>query len=321
MQRRQEAAVAATIQEHDDARLRALAIAAIAVTVLMWGLSSVAIKAVAPSGLVTALYRCWFAIPVLWLTVLAPRVRRRLDAAWLRAALIGGGLFSIHQLLYFTSLKRTTVTNVAMIGALQPALVLVVAGRLFGEHPSLGAVLWSLLALVGTTVVVLGAIGAPSWSGGGDALAVLNLFAFTAYFLASKRIRARVGAWEYVVGMTTVSGAVLLVAALVTGQNLSAPVGWEWGVLVALAVFPGTLGHVLTNWAHLHVSAFGSSMLLLAVPVVASLGAVGFLGEPLGRLQLAGSALVLFAIANVVRSLSRPAREALSDSVATGECP
>jgi drug/metabolite transporter (DMT)-like permease len=304
-----------------DAHRPTLAVVGLAIAVVLWGLNTVAIKLIAPAGLVVAVYRLWFAIPLLWGTALAPSVRRRLDGAWLRASIVGGMLFSVHQVLFFTSLKLTTVANVAIIGALQPSLVLLVAGPMFGERVTPRALAWSLVAFVGTALVIVGAIGAPSWSPLGDALAGLNLFAFTAYFLASKRFRARVPAWEYVVGMTTVAGVVILGVALATGQDLGSPRGWEWVVLLGIAIFPGTLGHVLLNWAHAWVSAFVSSMLLLAIPLVAAAGAVAFLDERLGVLQIAGAVVVVIAIANVVLSTSRPTAAALAESVAATDAP
>ena len=180
----------------------------------------------------------------------------RLDRDWLVASIVGGTLFATHQTLYFTALKLTTITNVSIIGALQPLFVLAVAGTMFDEHATGAAIAWSGLALAGTVLVVLGSAGTTAWSPAGDALAALNLFAFTAYFLASKRFRARVAPWPYVVGMTTVAGVVMLAVALATGQDLGSPHGSDWLVIAIIAVFPGTLGHVLTNWAHAHASAF-----------------------------------------------------------------
>jgi drug/metabolite transporter (DMT)-like permease len=300
---------------------QSLGVAALALTVIMWGMSGVAIKAVSSTGLVTALYRLWFAIPALWLVMLWPRLGPRLDRRWLQASLVGGVLFGVHQILYFTSLKLTSVVNVSLIGALQPALVLLLAGRLFGERVTARAVAWSIVALAGTMVVVLGSAHAPSWSLRGDVLAWINLFAFTAYFLASKRFRRDVGAWEYVIGMTTVAGFVMLTANLVTGQDLSTPHGRDWLLLVAIAIFPGTLGHVLSNWAHAHVTAFVSSMILLAVPVVATAGAYVFLDERFTLVQAVGGAVVLFAIAMLVSSTSGATATALAESAAETDAP
>jgi len=286
----------------------------------MWGFSGIGIKLVSTTGLVTACYRLWFAILPLWLTMLKPSLRRRLDADWLRASVGGGILFSLHQILFFSSLKLTSVANVTIIGALQPVLVLLVAGPLFGERTTPRAALWALVALSGTALVVFGASHTRDWSLRGDLLAGLNLFAFTAYFLASKRFRQRVGAWEYVVGMTTVAGIVLVAVTVATRQPHGSPAPWEWLVLLGLAIFPGTLGHVLSNWAHAHVPVFVASMILLAVPVVASVGAVLVLGEELGPMQIAGGMVVLIAIAIIVRGV-RSAADVMVESVAGGEAP
>ena len=294
---------------------------AIVATIFMWGFSSVAIKGVGTSGLVTAFYRLWFAIPLIWTSALLPSVRRGLDRRWLRGSIVGGSLFAVHQILYFNGLKLTTVTNINIIGALQPVLVLWVAGPLFGERAGRGSASWSAAALAGTALVVAGARAAPTWSALGDAIAVLNLFAFTTYFLASKRVRATIGAWAYVVGMTTVSGVLMLIVCLLTGQDLASPHGSDWLILLGIAVFPGTLGHVLMNWAHAHVSAFSISMLLLGVPVVAAAAAALVLGEQITALQIVGGVVVLTAIANVVLRMDRRAAEELAESAAETDAP
>ena len=298
-----------------------LALLAIFVSILMWGFSSVAIKAAGTSGLVTAFYRLWFAIPLLWITALVPAVRAGLDRDWLHGSLVGGTLFAVHQILFFNGLKLTTVTNINVIGALQPVLVLWAARSMFGEPATATAAAWSAAALVGTAFVVAGAMSAPTWSAAGDALAVLNLFAFSAYFLASKRIRERTGAWTYVLGMTTVSGIVMLAACLATRQDLGSPHGADWLLLLAIAVFPGTLGHVLMNWAHAHVSAFAISMLLLGVPIVAASAAAVILGERVTALQAFGGLLVLLAIANVVIKMDPRTAETLAESAAEADAP
>jgi len=274
---------------------------AIVACVVLWGYSAVAIKTVGASGLVTAFYRLWLAIPALWLLLpVLPATRRPLTGAWARGSLAGGLLFGLHQLFFFTALHETSVATVALTGALQPVLVLLVAPFVFGERARARAIAWSLVALAGTATSVVAAAGSPVWSLRGDLLAVANLFAFTGYFLASRWILFRVEPFEYVVGMTTVSGVIIALACVVTGQNLGAPAGTDWLILVSLAVGPGTLGHVLMNWAHRHVTAFAISILLLAVPVLAAVGAWWWLGEPLGAMQVGGGVVVLLAIGAIV---------------------
>ena len=311
------AGVERTATSAEPERARAWANAAVVATVAMWGYSAVAIKCVDASGLVIAFYRLWFAIPLLWMLAAAiPSMRRRLGWDWLVGCFVGGTLFGVHQVLFFTAMKLTSVANVTIIGALQPVLVLFVAGPLFGEHVRGRSLGWAGLALLGTALVVLGSAGMPSASPRGDVLAFLNLFAFTAYFLASKRIRERVGAWEYVIGMSTVSTLVVTAAVEVAGSDLTSPGPADLVILLTLAIFPGTLGHVLTNWAHAHASAFSISMILLAVPVVSSAGAVVVLGESLAGLQVLGGVIVLASIAAVVSTVAETSGERTADELA-----
>jgi drug/metabolite transporter (DMT)-like permease len=113
----------------------------------------------------------------------------------------------------------------------------------------------------------------------------------------------------------------MLVVVFASGQDFGRPAAWEWAVFAFIAIFPGTLGHVLSNWAHPHVSAFVASIILLAVPVVASAGAYLLLGESLNGLQLTGGAIVLAAIATIVVSSRRSTPDDLAQSAAATDAP
>lgn len=303
-------------------REQRLAVLAVVSAVLMWGYSPVAIKSISTSGLVTAFYRLWFAIPFLWLGVLAtPRMRRGLSRDWLLGSVLGGTAFGLHQLCFFYALNLTTIANVTIIGSLQPVLILLVAAPLFGESTTLRSLLMSLVALAGTGLVVFGSVDEAQAGGLGDVLAVGNLLAFTAYFLISKRVRQAVGTTEYVVGMTTTSGLVIAFANLASGQDLASPSSLDLVVIASLAVFPGTLGHVLTNWAHAHTTALRISMIMLAAPVVATASAAVFLDEPVTLLQALGFLVVLSSIAVVVAGTGGDTPEELAESAARTDAP
>lgn len=305
-----------------EPRKVALAYAAVATTIAMWGYSAVVIKAVPADGLVVAFYRLWFAVPLLWASaLLIPSMRRRLGREWALGCLAGGACFGLHQILFFNAMKMTSVANVTIIGALQPVLVLLVAGPMFGETLHRAAVAWAGVALAGTILVVLGSVGMPAVSSAGDLLAVANLFAFTAYFLISRRVRSRVGPWEYVVGMTSVSAVIVTGAVAIAQPDLGAPRGVDYLLMLSLAVFPGTLGHVLTNWSHAHVQAFSISMMFLATPVVASVTAYLFLGETVSPMQIGGGGIVLFAIAATLAQAEDEVGEELAESAAETDAP
>lgn len=279
-----------------------LAHVAVAIAVLTWGCSNVIIKMTDVTGMIASFYRLVLALPLLWLVAFGSRsMRTRLDASWAWHCVIGGILFTAHQLLFFNGLKLTSVANVSILGALQPVLVLLVAGPWFGETVGRREIYLSGLAIAGTVVTVTGSYGAPSWSGFGDALAVANLFAFTAYFLWSKRVRASVGAAEYIAGMTMVAAVLMTLVCLATEQDFASPSSTDWWLLLFLALVPGTVGHFLSNWAHAHTTAFAMSILFLAVPILAAAGALVVLDEPLSLQQVVGGGVTLAAIGAMLR--------------------
>lgn len=302
---------------------RGVAPAAVTLSVLLWSCSNVAIKAVPTSGLVTVFWRLWFAVPLLVGICLAvPSIRRRLNRRWFTASIAGGLLFSVHLIAFYSALKLTSIANATVIGALQPILVLLVAGPLFGERTRRVDVLWSIVAIAGVAIVVFGSAEQSASSLLGDLLAVIEVIAFTAYFLVSKRQRDDVGTVEYLTGMTVVPAVVVSGVVLLAGESVTADITPKvWLVLAAIAMIPSTLGHFFVNWAHPYITAFVSSMLLLAVPVGSVAIAWVVIGETLTPWQLAGTAVVLGAIGVVVARQNLAARGELSETAAETFAP
>jgi drug/metabolite transporter (DMT)-like permease len=265
----------------------------------MWGAASVLAKSAdRVDGLTLAFHRLWVgALGMLVIyTVRGGRLRWRL----LWAALPAGIAFAGDIGLFFTAVKHTTVANATMISALQPALVLFVAGPLFGERVHASDVWWTVVALAGVAVVVFGSSTTPSWSAFGDIMAVLCLFAWTAYFIFGKQARAKLDAVEFVTAMSLVASVVIAVVAVGSRHDLTVPDGGTWAVILALGLGTGGLGHFLINWAHGHAPLVLTSMLTLLIPVVAMAGAAVFLGEEIVAAQIAGALVVLGALGVLV---------------------
>jgi drug/metabolite transporter (DMT)-like permease len=265
----------------------------------MWGAASVMAKSTNVDGLTLAFHR-------LWVGAAAMVVIYALRGGWVRprllwAALPGGVAFAADITLFFIAVQNTTVANATMITALQPALVLFVAGPLFGERVTARDVGWTLVALAGVVVVVFGSATTPSWSVTGDLLAVGALLAWTAYFVAGKQARAHLDAVEFVTAMSVVAFAVVAVVAVGSGHDLSVPDDGTWAIILALGLGTGGIGHFLINWAHGHAPLVLTSLLTLLIPVVAMAGAAIFLGEEVVAAQVVGAAVVLGALATVVR--------------------
>ena len=274
------------------------------VAVSVWGGVAVVAKIVdGIDGTVLGFHRLWIGTLV---TVAVFTARGgRLSRSLLRDCAAGGVAFGLDIVLFFSALKHTTVANATVIGALQPALLLLMVGRLFGERVTVTIVAWTGVAIAGVAVVMYGSSGTPAWSPLGDLLALGALFAWTGYFVASKQARQRRGALEYLTGLLIVATVVAAPVAIVLGGRFLPPNAADWGWIAALAIGSGGVGHLLINWAHDHVDLSVMSVMTLAVPVVAVVSAALFLDEPIVGTQVLGMAVVVLALGVVVVRTSR----------------
>ncbi|HZN13491.1 MAG TPA: DMT family transporter [Acidimicrobiales bacterium] len=271
--------------------------------VAAWGFGPIFVKLIEMPGLTLALYRLWLGFAVM-VIVMACAGRRM---TWLDLKTSGacGALFGVNVSFFFTALKHTSVADASLITALAPVLILVVAGPLLGERLRARDIGLTAVVIAGVALVVLGSSGQPEWSLLGDGLAVGALVSWAAYFVATKRARATMATLEYQTGVLFGAALVATPVALLSGSPLVAPHGDDWIWLLAFVLLPGAIGHLLMSWSHRFVDVSVSSLIVVAQPVVSALAATVVLHERLGALQLAGGAVVLAAIASVVRDHRR----------------
>ena len=87
---------------------------------------------------------------------------------------------------------------------------------------------------------------------------------------------------------------------MIFGQSLAWPSWTNWGWLIGLAFGAGLLGHEMMNWSLRRIPIWLGSTFTLVVPVISSLAAWVWLGEPLNLLQGVAMAVVLGALALIV---------------------
>ncbi len=286
--------------------------AAAMVAVIVWGFGGVLVKLIAMEGLALAFLRLWLGFLVMLPVIVL--ARRRLSWEVLRRSAPGGLLLGLDVTLFFSALKLTSVANATLIGALQPALVLVVAGPWFGERVGVREVGWTLAAVAGAVVVIAGASGTPAWSPLGDLLAVGALLTFTGYFLVTKRARQTVDTLGYMTGVMLAGALVATPLALASGQDLRPPRAVDWLWLALFVLVPGAGGHILMSWAQRYVDVSVTSLLTVGMPVVAAVAALALLGEPLTVPQVLGGLVVLVAITAILRRPARPGRGLLGSA-------
>jgi len=223
----------------------------------------------------------------------------RLTVDALRTSFWGGLLFGVNLVLFVTFMRRTSATHAVVMGSLQPIVLLGVAGPLFGERPRRSLYLWSLLAIGGVVLSLQGGDPSGVATVEGDVLALFGMLLWCSYYIVSKRARMTLDSTVYQLCLTLVATIVILPAALISGHGVAPPSGAEWWPVLLMAAIPGT-GHLLTNYAHAHVTLTVMGLINLLFTVITPLYAWWLVDEALGGVQALGIVVVVATLAVVV---------------------
>jgi drug/metabolite transporter (DMT)-like permease len=300
--------LAAPATRTGEPRRQAIGLGASALASVGWGFGAIFARLTFAPGLVLTFYRLWLGAALLVVLVYASG--RRLSWAKLRAAFLGGVFLAGDMAMFFSAVKLTSVVDATVIGAVQPALVLVAARYLFAERMGRWDVVWIFVAIAGVSAAVIGPGVAGRHEMLGDLLAVGSLLSWSCYWLVSKHARGTQHALEYTTGVTLVAALALTPVVLVSGQSLGRVEAGDWLWIALLAVVPGG-AHLAMNWAHRYVDASISSVIGSSNPIVAAAAAVVILGQPLTGLQVACGLVALGAITVVATRHRQPAESLL----------
>jgi drug/metabolite transporter (DMT)-like permease len=239
--------------------------------------------------------------------VLTPLPRRTF---W---GLVGLGVLgnTFYQTVFMTGLSLTTATNSAMIVAVLPVMVALLAWLLGVERASPAMWLGVLLGTGGVALVVTArGVHFDAASFRGDLLVLFAILCWAFYTVGVRRIGAGVDALQITV-ITTVAGTpglLLLGAPRLLRQDWRAVSPGTWGAVAYAALLALVLCYVLYNRAVQGIGTARTAIYNCLVPLVAMVIAWFTLGETPTGIQFLGVALV---IGGVLVSISpkRAARE------------
>jgi DME family drug/metabolite transporter len=255
------------------------------------------------SGLGPIAVSWWrFAIGVTILSaVLAVRRRRiafpRKD--WGTLVAIGIGL-AVYQTAFYGAVAYVglAVATVVTLGA-GPVLIAFGGWATTGERLGRAGTASVALALTGLVLLTGGSGGAGTRPALGIALSLLSATGYAAVTLVT-RARGTAGqAYGTTLAGFVVGGVCVLPLALVEGLGAAytpSTVGW----LLFLGAVPSALGYALFFAGLAHVRAATASVVTLLEPVVAAGMAVAVLGERLSAAAVAGTVVLLGAVAVLV---------------------
>jgi len=238
------------------------------------------------------------------------RVTRR-QALLLAAA---GAALAIHFATWIASLQFASVAVSTLLVATTPvftALYDVLAKRFvptIATTAAFGAGAIGLLMVVGFDTA---AAPVPHLAWLGALLALAGAVAIGAYFVLVREVRASLGTRAIVTHTYGWAAAVLVAAALLARQP-PPPLDDRaaWGGILAMALISQLLGHTAFNASLRWFSPSAVSFSTLLEPVSAAILAWLFLGEPVAAPAIAGGAVLLGAIAVVLRQEGMQADDA-----------
>lgn len=283
--------------------------------VVLFSTGPVMIAGATVSGPVFSFWRLWIGVVVLGITTV---VYCRRQARWptlvgWRWAAVCGLAFGFHQLTFMTALRMTSVVDVTLMNTIAPIIVGVLAVPMFGERPGAGFRLWSVVAIVGTAVVVLAGSSGPDGDPLGMTLAALNVVGYSFYFLWSKQARDHIDTVPFLFGAAVFAAVSVSGYVLVAGDDVGAINAHDLLLCAAVALLPGFFGHFAVTWSLRWVPANLPPVIMLGIPVLSGAMAWAILGEQVYAAQVVGGVLTVAGVAGALRtSSSLTAREALA---------
>ena len=282
----------------------ALPYVALGLVVFAWGSGPVVTKLITVPAVLGVLLRYAVTVPVLFAMV--GLQKGRVSGETLRRAALPGLSFGINLIFVFRAVQEATVAVLAVATTLQPALILLVAGPMFGERPTRQHVMWTVVGIAGASGVVLGAGSELRASGLGVMFALLAVVTFTAYFVLTRLARSTTAVdpveWMAAINLWALIAVIPPTALLADLGDLDQMSGDDWFWLAVLAYGTGVFGHVVMSWVHGYVEASRSSLTLLTMNLWAVLLAWPVHDEPVTLLQGLAGLVVLGAVAAVLRT-------------------
>lgn len=200
-----------------------------------------------------------------------------------------------YTLLLYTALEHTSALNASLIGAANPALILVLAVVLVGDRPRPLSWFGVGLGLVGVLLVLTG--GDPGRLLGlsvnfGELLMLVAITAWALYTIIARRLDLPVmTATAIQMAMAVV---LLAPAALASGVRLPATATEGWS-LAFIAVFPSLAAYLLWNLALKTTTAANAGNYLNLIAVFTAVITL-LLGEPVTVPQILGGVLVISGV-------------------------
>lgn len=262
----------------------------------MWGISFVWMKDILDQQDVYSFLVSRFALAVLVMLLLQPKVLRRLNRAIIWKGGLTGCALGLGYIFQTLGLERTTPAITGFVTGLYVVLTPVIGALIFRERLPL-----QVWGYVGLATVGLGILSISGWSvGTGELLVLISALLFAIHILLLSRWSSQFDAYALTLVQLATCG---LVAAIPAGFDgyVAPPDLQVWGVVIFTAIFATVFAFIIQTWSQARISATKVAVILTMEVVFAALFSVALGAEPLTLRILVGGSLVLVAMLAIVQ--------------------
>jgi len=272
---------------------------------LLFGVFSLSTSAIfvrlanAPSA-ITAFFRLFFAALLLLPFLLTSKENKRqlmsLSKKQWTLGILSGLLLSAHYMLWFESLRHTSVASSTVIVTLQPLFSIAIGFIFLKERFHKLAIGGCLIAIAGCFLIGWGDFQISSQALFGDLLAFLAAGFISIYFFIGQAIRKELSAVPYSVISYLSSSVFLGCCAIMERSSFSGYPAVTWMAFGGLALISTVFGQFIFNWLLKWIPATVISMSILGETIGTCILAYFILNEAISFQQGAGIATILLGL-------------------------
>ena len=214
--------------------------------------------------------------------------------------LFAGIFLGIHFALFFRGVQLTSIAEASLLGTTAPIFT-GIYGFIFQKNPLIPKVVFGLfLAFVGAGALVSQSSFSETGTLG-NILALLSSIAISYVLVAGKEIRKSFDVFEYTRWLFFFAAATLFVISLFVNVSVFTISTTEFPWFVFLALVPTVIGHNIFYYLLKTLNTTTVAAVPLGEPVISSVGALVFFGEPITAAIVFGGGITLFGVFLVVR--------------------
>lgn len=275
-------------------RLRLAPFALLAVS-MMWGSTFVLMKSAIKRQDVNSFLFSRFALAVVAMIVLRPRVLKLLTKDMLAKGFFAGCFLGAGYILQTLGLARTTAAVTGFVTGLYVVATPLIGALILKQKISRKTWLYVAMATVGLALLSL-----HGWSiGTGELLVLASAIAFASHIIALEQWSK--GRDTYALTIVQLGTCALMtgIASLKEGYQVPPDAG-VWAVVIFTAIFATAIAFIVQTWSQAHMASTKVAVILTMEVVFAALFAVLFGGESLTLQISLGGILVVSAMYFIV---------------------